>query len=264
MNRICGALRTHPVLRRPQILLVGLILLVGCSDDGDPSTVERADVTSTSAEETTTTEAAATTTTLEPCPEEVSSPEGGEGEGETEVAPADVDGDGEADLLSSRTTGTDTWRLDVELARGGAAALELQTFGGPVGVVGGADVDGDGAGEIWARTGAGASTTILGLFQVDGCELAQVTFGTGGTADLPVGGSVGTSSGVECSDDGGLLAFTATYLSDGSDDRYQVETVAYELDGSTLVAGERTTTEIAATDPEFVRYTSFSCGDLLL
>lgn len=131
-------------------------------------------------------------------------------------------------------------------------------------VIGAADVDADGEDEIWARTGSGAATTIVGLFSLEDCELTQVTFESGLPVELPVGGSVGTTSGVECAPAGGLLVHTATYTGDGSDDRYAVETTAYELEGGVLVEAERSTTDTAASDPEFVRYTTFRCGDLSL
>ena len=173
-------------------------------------------------------------------------------------------GDGGADRLTSVREGDDAWRLLVELDRGGGAVLELATFGGPVGVVGGADVDRDGDDEVWARTGAGAATTIVGLFSFEDCALAPVQFASGGPVELPVGGSVGTTSGVECDPDGGLLAHTATYVGDGSDDRYAVDTIEYELDQGMLVEEGRTATEVTAGEPEFLRYTTFRCDDLNL
>ena len=263
MNDFCGRPGTHSVLRRPQISLVGLLALLlaagGCSDDDDPSTVERAEVTTTDA--TTTTTETPTTTTLAPC-EPLGAPDPSIGE-VTEAA-SDVDGDGGDDQIRSHPTGAEAWHLEVELARGGGAVLDIVGFGGPVGVIGGADVDGDGADEVWARTGAGASATIVGLFRLDGCDLQQVTVPTGELANLPVGGSVGTSSGVECTDDGEVLTHTASYVGDGSEDRYEVTTVAYELDGTRLVEGDQTTTEVAGDDPELLRFTSFTCGDLTL
>src|SRR3546814_20304782 len=119
---------------------------------------------------------------------------------------------------------------EVSLSRGGGVALDLASFAGAVGVMSGSDRDGDCATDIWARTGGGASTTVVSPFSVEGCDLAQVTFSTGEPAELPVGGSVGTASGVECTDDGQLLAFTASYTGDGTTETYQVTTVAYRLE----------------------------------
>jgi hypothetical protein len=237
--------------------LSGLALGVAACSDDEPSTVERADITTTSRAPVTTD---ATTTTLSPCPDVDALG------GDVEVAPegADVDGDGEPDELSSASSGGDAWRLQVALGRGGGAVLDLQSFGGPGGILGGADVDADGADEIWARTGAGASATIVGLFVLDGCELARAAFPDGTDVELPVGGTVGTSTGVECADDGGLLVHTATYTGDGGDDRYEVTTVTYDLDDTDLVERERSTAETSAQDPDFVRYTSLSCGDVVL
>jgi hypothetical protein len=92
------------------------------------------------------------------------------------------------------------------------------------------------------------------------CELQRVTFATGGLAELPVGGSVGTSSGLECVADG-LTAFTAT-LTEGS--TYEVVATHYILDGTSLAERGTESTTVEATDDEFARYTSFGCGDLIL
>ncbi|HEY9557405.1 MAG TPA: VCBS repeat-containing protein [Acidimicrobiales bacterium] len=248
-------------LPRLAVALAACSLVLGaCSDDGGEDADGRDLESTTTAPPTSTTTPEVTTTTIPPCPD-VAAEEGGEAPQETA---ADVDGDGRDDQLVSYRTGGDAWRLEVELARGGGAALDLASFGGAVGVMGGSDLDGDGAAEIWARTGAGASTTIVSPFSVEGCDLAQVTFSTGEPAELPVGGSVGTASGVECTDDGQLLAFTASYTGDGTTETYQVTTVAYRLEDGVLAEQERSATEVLANDPEFLRYTSFDCGPVTL
>lgn len=243
---------------RASAALVGLLALVAasCADD-DPSTVERAEVTT--APSTTSTTEPATSTTAEPCPP-VTSPDGDD----AGSAAGDVDGDGAPDEVRATTTGS-TWHLVAELGRGGGAVLELEVFGGPVGLVGPADVDRDGSDEVWARTGTGAATTIVGLFAAEGCDLTWVTLPDGRRAELPVGGTVGTTSGVECPADGPhLLVHTATYVGDGTEDRYAVTTVAHDLDGAALRERERSTVEVSAQDEGFLRYTSFRCGDLVL
>lgn len=244
---------------RAAAALVGLAALVAPScADGDPTTVERAEVTSTTTSTTSTTERA-TSATAEPCPA-VTLPEGED----AGSARGDVDGDGVPDQVQA-TRSDGTWQLAAALGRGGGAVLELELFGGPVGLIGTSDVDHDGGEEVWARTGAGAATTIVGLFAVEGCELRWVTLPDDARAELPVGGTVGTTSGVECPADGpDLLVHTATYLGDANQGRYAVTTVAYDLDGASLVERERSTVEVSAQDPQFPRYTSFRCGDLVL
>lgn len=249
-----GGRRARGPLWRAQILWVALVL-AGCGED-QPEQIERAEVTSTTARSTTTT-SRVTTTTLEPCPS------GSTGAPTGQAEQADVDGDGELDAVFAVDGGDGTWDLVVELARGGAPSLELQSFGASFGVVGGADVDGDGTEEVWARTGAGASSTIVGLFRLDGCALEQVAVSAGGPpVELPVGGSVGTASGVECRDER-LLVHTATYVDDGSDS-YDVATTTYELSDGELTQVSTGVVQVAASDPELLRYTTFSCGDLSL
>ncbi len=230
-------------------LVAVLIGLAACGDDGDdaaPTTTEAA---------TTTTEATTTTTQAPACPA-VSVPAGAQ---EVTELDGDADGDGTDDELRTYRVGEE-WHLQVELAADGGADLVVPSFGGSVGLVGGADVDGDAVDEVWARTGSGASATIVGLARMTDCALERVVFATGELAELPVGGSVGTTAGLECTD-GGLVTFTATFA-DG--ETYDVVATSYALDGLTLREQGQQTTQVAATDPEFVRYASFSCGTLSL
>lgn len=240
-------------MTRPSALLAVLVVAVagiaGCGDDGD-------DAATTTTEATTTTTEATTTTTQAPACPAVSVPT--DAQEVTELS-GDADGDGTDDELRTYRIGEE-WHLQVELAADGGADLVLPSFGGGVGLVGGADVDGDGIDEVWARTGSGASATIVGLARMSECALERVLFPTGELAEVPVGGSVGTTSGLECRDDG-LVTFTAT-LTDG--ETYDVVATTYALDGSTLTEQGQETLQVDATDPDFVRYTSFTCGDLTL
>lgn len=242
-------------MKRLGVLLAALLVaaggLAGCGDDGDDDAVS----TTTTEAATTTTEPPTTTAQAPACPP-VSVPV--EAQEVTEL-PGDADGDGTDDELRTYLVG-DEWHLQVELAADGGADLALPSFGGGVGLVGGADVDGDGVDEVWARTGSGASATIVGIAKMTDCVLERVVFATGELAELPIGGSVGTTSGLECRD-GGLVTFTAT-LREG--DTYEVLATTFSLDGSTLSEQGQETLQVDATDPDFVRYASFSCGDLSL
>jgi hypothetical protein len=177
--------------------------------------------------------------------------------------PGDVDGDGADDLLRTFRVG-DEWHLGVELARGGGADLVLASYGGGIGIIGGADVDGDGNDEIWAQTGAGASATIVGLARFADCSLELVSFASGSPAEMAVGGSVGTAGGLECTTPPGGPGQLSTYtLTFRDDTTYDLRTVRYHLEGTTLVEDGDETGTVAAASPDLLRYASFTCGDLV-
>jgi hypothetical protein len=241
----------HLAARR--LLLAAALLAVAlgaCGDDDDA-----APETTTSAAPTTTDES--TTTTAPPACAPASVPDDAV---EVSEADGDVDGDGSGDVLRTYLSGAD-WHLQVELAADGGADLVVPSFGGLVGIIGGADVDGDGTDEVWLRTGSGASATIVGLARLVDCDLVRVTFAGDQLAELPVGGSVGTTSGLECSGST-ITAYTAS-LREGT--TYDVTGTEYTLDGSVLTeSGTSTATVDALDDAAFVPVSTFSCGDLVL
>lgn len=240
---------------RPRRALVALALVAAlgaCGDDDDGDTAA-----ATTAPPTTTTTEATTTTTAPPACPSVAVPDGAQ---EVTELDGDADGDGADDELRTYRV-AEEWHLQVELAAEGGADLVVPSFGGTVGVVGGADLDGDGTDEVWARTGSGASATIVGLARLVDCELVRVTFATGDLAELPVGGSVGTTAGLACDDGSGVTAFTAT-LTEGTS--YDVAATSYRLEGTQLVEAGTEATTADATDESFLRYASFDCGDLSL
>ena len=181
-------------------------------------------------------------------------------------AAADLDGDDHDDQLQSYRVGDAEWHLRVSLARGGGADLEITPPNGSfVTVLGGADIDGDGADELWAQTGQGASAAILGIARLVGCDLVRVTTSGGDPAELPVGGSVGTASGVECEARSDSAAHLTTYTaSNQGGDRYEVRATEHVLDGAALVSRGTYTDEVAIGDEAFARASSFSCGRLTL
>lgn len=233
------------------MVTVAAALLGACSDGDD----DAASSGTTTEATTTTTEATTTTSPAPACPA-VGVPDAAE---EVTELDGDADGDGSGDELRTYRVGEE-WHLQVELAADGGADLVLPSFGGGVGLVGGADVDGDGADEVWARTGSGASATIVGLATLVGCALVRVTFPTSELAELPIGGSVGTASGLVCGD-AVVTTYTATYTGGST---YEVAATTYGLEGTSLVERGTDTTTVEATDPEFMRYTTFNCGDLSL
>lgn len=238
-------------MKRIAVVLCLALAVVGCSDDGDDDAAP-----TTTTEATTTTSTEGTTTTKVPACPAVSVPPDAQ---EVTELDGDADGDGTDDDLRTYRIGEE-WHLQVELGAEGGADLVLPSFGGGVGVVGGADIDGDGVDEVWARTGSGASATIVGIAKMTDCVLERVMFATGELAELPIGGSVGTTSGLECTGDG-LVTYTATFT---EGEVYEVVATTYALEGFLLGEQGQETTEVNATDPDFVRYTSFSCGDLSL
>lgn len=185
---------------------------------------------------------------------------------DTNEAAGDVDGDGASDAMRTYRLADGDWHLQVALAAGGGSDLAITTFGeSSVVVLGGADVDHDGRDEIWARTGSGASATILGLVRLRECELERVAFEGGDPAELPVGGSVGTASGVECDARAGSATHLTTYVASNiGGDQYEVTATAHSLEGSVLVKRGSTTTNASIGDELFSRATGFSCGDLTL
>ena len=250
-------------MRRLVLLATLVVTIAACGGGGDDADASLTTTTSSDASSTTTTTADPTTTTAPTDCDNVSIPAGA-----TDVSEelADVDGDGDPDELRSYLVGDADWHLQVELAAGGGADLAITTFGaGAVAVLGGADVDGDGADEIWARTGSGASATILGLARFAHCALTRVTFTGGDPAEIPVGGSVGTASGLECEahvdPTADLTGYTATNI---GDDQYDVSATEYALEGTTLAQKGTETSIATAGDDTFARATTFVCGNLSL
>lgn len=249
--------------RTAAIALVAILATVACGDDAaGPATSSTAttEPTTTTAEPATTTTAGPTTSTASPCPA-VAVPPGASAVTE-EIG--DVDGDGVDDVLRSLLL-DERWILQVEVAAGGGAELELgPSDQGGVGVVGGADVDGDGRAEIWVRVGSGASTVILGLVRFDECALERVVLEGGQPVELPAGGSVGATAGVECRADdvdADLTTFAAFHREDL---RYEVTATQWSLEEAVLVERSSSTSELRSDDPDFIRATTFTCHDLTL
>jgi hypothetical protein len=238
------------MLRRAALAAV-VLLTAACGDTEDSSSPTTTTTTSTS-----TTEPTTTTTPADACPGLTPH----DATPDLTTGAADVDGDGAPDQLRAFGVGGDDFVLQAELAAGGGGELAVPGDGvTPVAVVGGADLDGDGRDEVWAKVGAGASATIIGLFRLDGCDLLRVTIG-GAPAELPVGGSVGTTAGVECTATG-LVAHSASNI---GGDTYEVTSTQYTLEDGTLVEGTGAASTVTAGEPAFEVASGFTCGDLEL
>lgn len=203
------------------------------------STTTSTTIVSTS---TTTTSTTTTTTTAAPaaqCPGDGALPADAQ---YASLAGADVDGDGDVDTLHAYATGDpDTpnqWWLQVSFAGGGGSAYAVDHPGSLLSGVranDGVDLNGDGTEEFFAKIGAGASATVMGIFDVIDCELVHVTL-DGSPVELTIGASVGNFSGYECLDidlngaNDFLLVYSGQRLGDSDD--FEVTAIQYSiLDG---------------------------------
>jgi hypothetical protein len=91
------------------------------------------------------------------------------------------------------------------------------------------DLDTDGVDELLVKTGAGASTDIIKVFRVEGCEALQVTMG-GSPAEFPVGAAVIHIDGLQARSDT-LVVYSGT-STDGL--AFDVTWRTLRLDGSAL------------------------------
>ena len=190
------------------------------------------------------------------------------------TASADIDGDGAQDQVTVYGTGSASdpapWRVRVDTAAGEAIDSALAVDPGAAGIpIGGADVDGDGAtDELFIAVGSGASTVIVAIYTLVGCDLVQATNG-GAPIGFPIGGSVQNLGGLECRDtdrngvNNTITAWLATAVADTADGTYAIEGVEYELRGTELRAVATRTLQANVSEADFV-YGSLSCGAVSL
>jgi len=251
------------VLRLAVATLSVILLAAACGDDGDSG--EASDTTTTTTttaappttEVTTTSEVVESTTTAAPpttaptttteavpaaqCPGDGALPEDAQF---NSLAGADVDGDGDVDTIHAYATGdSDTpnqWWLQVSFAGGGGTTLPVDNPGALLSGVranDGVDLNGDGTEEFFAKIGAGASATIMGIFDVIDCALVQATI-DGQPAELTTGASLGNFSGYECLDidvngaNDFLLVYSGQRL--GNSDDFEVTAIQYALQDGAL------------------------------
>jgi hypothetical protein len=241
---------------RGVLLAMGVVLIAAaCGGDAEPTTtavpaVTTGAVPSTAAPVTTATppspttttvavttttviETTTTTTTVPPsvCPVSIPLPEG-------TVAFAavggDFDGDGAPDELQTYQAATDTWRMRITFADGGgadAAIAGAEDFAPPR-PIGGFDIESDGAEEVFITIGSGASTVLVGFFDVVDCVATRITAG-GSAAEFPVGASIGSISGLACPGDGSIHRNFAQFI---ADDVYEGGFEPFVLEDSVLIA----------------------------
>ena len=185
---------------------------------------------------------------------------------------ADVDGDGALDQVTVYGTGSaanpEPWRIRVDTAAGEALDSPLAVDPNAAGAsIGGADVDGDGAtDELFVAVGVGASTVIVAIYTLVGCDLVQTTNG-GAPIGFPIGGSVQNLGGLQCLDtdangvNNTIIAWLATGVAETADGTYAIEGVEYELRGSELNEVGSRTLQANVSEADFV-YANLTCGSV--
>lgn len=240
------------------------LLLVACSG-GDAAPGNAAPSSSTAAPAADST-APTTTSTAPACPGTETLPPAGARD-VTEVE-ADVDLDGAADRVLSYRRSDGSGRVAVELAAGGSAAVDAGAAGAiegpaPLSILGGAELGGDGE-TVFVVTGAGASVVVIGLFQLVDCTLTPVTFPSGQTVELPVGGGITHADGITCTDgdDGVRLVRRSATSTDG--ESFTATGTGYRVEGSTLVEvrSETHSLDLAEDASQLDQYPTLDCPDL--
>jgi len=228
-----------------------------------PATTTQAPTTTTATTTTaavTTTSTSTTTTTTSPptvCPVPDPIPPGS-----VSFAPVggDFDGDGATDALQTYATSDQQWRVRVTFADGGgtdALIADAEDFAPPR-PIGGYDLDGDGSEEAFLTVGSGASTILIGFFDIADCVATRITE-EGVPAVFPIGASVGNVSGVSCPVVGGIHFNFAEFV---AENEYEGGFEPFVLDGSVLTAGPGDGAAFSA--DEAFTLAVLDCGDLAL
>lgn len=287
MERGCRPLDPHQPVRRAGVALLATVALVSAacsdsdglttSDESSTTTATSTTMSTTSTTTSTTTTSTTSTTTTTTSTTTTESPSGCPGDGALPaeadnhtLAGGDVDGDGLVDTLHAYSIGDPStpggWWIQVSFAAGGGHALQLFDIGTSVSGArpfDGFDINGDGTEEFFAVVGAGASATIMGLFDVEDCELRRVTLG-GQPSEFAVGGGLNFINGFDCVDiDGnGANDFLVTYSGArlGETEEFEVIGSQYALlDGElSLIVADGL--GVNQGDPLFATYSSAGCN----
>lgn len=147
--------------------------------------------------------------------------------------PGDFNADNDPDDLLAYRLGND-WHLRVDVTTGGGADVLVPGIDpavSPLKALGGFNIGGGPNEEAFAITGAGAATSIIGIWKFDNCALHRVTL-DGNPAEFPVGATVVNLSGLMCLEAGALSVTSAVHS--GTD--YTATRTDYDLVGTSLVA----------------------------
>jgi hypothetical protein len=152
--------------------------------------------------------------------------------------------------------------VHVVVGEQGGVGVVLPVMNVPLAAIGGYDVDGDGRDELFVKTGEGAYTSWIDVFEFDpvACALTRLAAPGATLPQFAVGASVGNGSGLACT--GGK--FVSSTMSRISDEplRYHVRSRTYVIDGDAL---RPTNTSERDTDAEGAAAASvFDCGGLRL
>lgn len=199
----------------------------------EPTTTIDATTTTEPPSTTSTTLPATTTTVASACPQ--APPPAADATDATSTG-ADFDGDGLADVLSTYIVPSEArWHVRVEFGAGGSddMTIEDSDMATPARPIGGLDVDGDGFDEAFVTVGSGASSVLVGLYDVAACGLTRVTIGTD-PAVFPIGATVGNISGLACNVVGDLDRVFAQWV---AEDVYEGGFEPFTLSGSVLTPG---------------------------
>ena len=235
-----------------------LLAIAGCTTtEADEEQVDALVTTTTAATDGS---EAPTTTTTGPsadCPPPGAGGLPAEGQDLSEAL-GDFDGNGSVDqqfMYSSRSG----WHMRIVLSSGFGVDVEVDARGAQA--VGGFPL-GEGGDVAFAIVGSGASAEQVGLFVFRDCQIVPVTGADGEHAVFPVGGSVGEGHGLECRQDGSLVAMTARSR-DGR--TYTTEQTVHRVDGTRLVEVdhvEGTTLDKRTADALVRLHYSLTCGTL--
>ena len=174
---------------------------------------------------------------------------------------ADLDLDGLDETVSTYfAPGDSRWHLRVEWGSGGTTDQIVTDSNGatPTRPIGPHDVDGDGTPELFAVVGSGASTALIGLYDVGPCQVHRVTL-DGAPAVFPVGATVGTVSGLSCGPVGDL---DAHFAENTGGDMFEGGFAPHSLAGSVLTPGFGDGATF--TGDEAAALATFDCGSLVL
>jgi hypothetical protein len=193
-------------------------------------------------------------------------------------APGDVDGDGAPDTLVVYGTGTDDapapYVVRIDLGDGGGSVetpiVDAATDPNQnVKALGGADISAkagtadDGSGvEAFVAVGSGASTFLVGFYQLADCALVRLAGAGGSTpAELPVGGTVTHLSGIRCdaASTGTRLVQVAAESTDGV--TYTTTEQAFDVtDGKLVPASAPVAGTLTGDDPQLSRFSGLDCS----
>jgi hypothetical protein len=257
-------------------IVVALGALASCSDDKKAAAPITSSASSSATSSTTST-ASTTSTTSTTAPSGCTA--GARPASATRVSEAagDFDGDGTADTLVVYGTGTEDapapYMVRVELGAGGGAVetpivdaatdpnQNVKALGGSeISARSGLPEDGSGV-EAFVAVGSGASTFLVGFYQLKACQLVRLaTAGGSVPAELPVGGTVTHLSGVRCDGiSGGVRLVQVSAESTDGVTYTTSEQVLDVKDGKLVPPGPPVAGTVDVNDPQLSRFSGLDC-----